>query len=296
MNRTVRKRQSKSSMGVLYYVIFAILVFVFVGSAIYLIRYYGASKKSEDLVDDLRELTATDSPALSEMEKTEDKLPELTESEKEKKESSKYMAVDGVSVLRKYAALYQKNHDFVGWLTIPDTVIDYPVMYTPHNEEYYLRRDFDGNYSEAGTLFIDTDSDYKKPSDNVLIYGHNMNSGKMFHDLLKYEDEEFYKNHKQFTFDTIREEGTYEVIAAFRTVIYPETDTVNFKYYTFFNADTPKDFDIFVKNVKALTPYRIDTTAEYGDLLLTLSTCAYHDENGRYVVVAKKITNDEEKK
>ena len=192
-------------------------------------------------------------------------------------------------ILKKYKKVYEKNNDLVGWIKIKDTNIDYPVMQTPEEEEYYIHRDFYGEYSSAGTLFVDLESNVQKPSDNILIYGHNMKTGKMFHDLLKYENESFYKNHKYIQFDTIYGNGTYEVIAAFRTHILTEKED-GFRYYQFFNAEDKSAFNQYVSGCKALTGYTIDTDASYGDSLLTLSTCAYHTDNGRFVVVAKKLT------
>ena len=192
-------------------------------------------------------------------------------------------------ILKKYKKVYEKNNDLVGWIKINDTNIDYPVMQTPEEEEYYIHRDFYGEYSSAGTLFVDLESNVQKPSDNILIYGHNMKTGKMFHDLLKYENESFYKNHKYIQFDTIYGNGTYEVIAAFRTHILTEKED-GFRYYQFFNAEDESAFNQYVSGCKALTGYTIDTDASYGDSLLTLSTCAYHTDNGRFVVVAKKLT------
>lgn len=161
-------------------------------------------------------------------------------------------------------------------------------MQTMEDEEYYIHRDFYGDYSAAGTLFADTESNIEKPSDNILIYGHNMKTGKMFHDLLKYENEDFYKSHRYIQFDTIYGNASYEVIAAFRTEILDE-ESEGFKYYRFFDAEDEADFHRFVSGCKGLTSYTIDTDASYGDSLITLSTCAYHTENGRFVVVAKKI-------
>ena len=122
----------------------------------------------------------------------------------------------------------------------------------------------------------------------MIIYGHNMKSGTMFHDLMKFEDEVFYNAHKYINFDTIYENGTYEVIAAFRTKIYPEDSQV-FKYYNYESINSSEDFDTYITNIKSLTPYTIDVDAKYGDTVITLSTCAYHTEEGRFVVVAKKI-------
>lgn len=269
----------KKTKRVLYNICLVLLIVIFIGSALYLASYFLQSKKSEDQFDELEAMI--DEPVepneISYIATDGDAEPGL-----------EFVDIDGALVQKRYASLYRKNHDFIGWLSIEDTNIDYPVMQTPDDEEYYIHRDFYGDYSSAGTLFVDSSSNVQKPSDNILIYGHNMKTGKMFHDLLKYESEDFYKNHKYVQFNTIYGNATYEVIAAFRTnILSPEEE--GFRYYQFFDAASEADFMQFVSGCKAMTSYNIDTSAQYGDSLITLSTCAYHTENGRFVVVAKKI-------
>lgn len=260
---------------------------VFLCSAGYLFNYYYNSYKSEKKVDNLKDKIGTSDsnyePIVlpSSVSTSGDALPidyPLIN----------YVEIDGVLVQEKFAELYSLNHDFIGWITIAGTAVDYPVMQSMDDEEYYLHRDFDRNYSLAGMLFADTDCDIRKPSDNIMIYGHHMQSGKMFQNLTKYEDESYYKAHKYITFDTIEKDGTYEIIAAFKSQVYEE-DYTGFKYYKFFNAKNKAEFDDYVTNCKELCAYDIPVTAEYGDELLTLSTCNYHTTNGRFVVVAKKI-------
>ena len=270
----------KKKKRILYIISMFLLIAIFVGCGIYLISYYLDSRKSENRVDELKQLIVT--------EEEVDEPDGINIGSAGMTDTVSYVDIDGVSVQKKFEELYRQNHDFIGWLTIDGMVIDYPVMQTPDDEEYYLHRDFDGEYSRAGTPFIDTASDVKTPGDNIIIYGHHMQTGKMFHDLEDYEDEAFYSEHKYITFDTIYGNGTYEVIAAFRTQIYP-VDYTGFKYYEFFNASTKEEYDSYVSNCKSLTGYNIPVTAAYGDSLITLSTCAYHTENGRFVVVAKKI-------
>lgn len=280
-NKQIIKKGKKKSSA-LYWVLLVLLFAVFAGCLIYLVKYFWDSKKSEDKVDELRELIMIDEangmhqPSFS------------TASDASDAEKDTFEEVDGKRILSKFVNLYKRNNDFMGWLTIEGTVIDYPVMQSMYDEEYYLRRDFDKEYSYAGTLFIDTSCNVEKPSDNIIIYGHHMNTGKMFHELEEYDDEEYYEKHKFITFDTIYGSGKYEVIAAFRTKIYDE-DYMGFKYYEFFNARDSVEFEGYVSNCKSLTPYNIEASAKYGDSLITLSTCAYHTENGRFVVVAKKI-------
>ena len=123
-------------------------------------------------------------------------------------------------------------------------------------------------------------------SDNLVLYGHHMNNGSMFSDLCKYESEDFYREHKTIRFDTLDSFGEYEVIAAFKTVAYSEED---FKYYHFVNAESAGAFDGYIAECKALALYDTGVSAEYGDQLITLSTCEYSRTNGRMVVVAKLL-------
>ena len=115
-----------------------------------------------------------------------------------------------------------------------------------------------------------------------------MNNGSMFADLCKYADEDFYREHKTIRFDTLSGFGEYEVVAAFKTVAYSEQ---GFKYYHFTSAESEADFDDYIAQCKALSLYDTGVTAEYGDKLITLSTCEYSRQNGRMVVVAKKIVS-----
>lgn len=187
----------------------------------------------------------------------------------------------------KFKKLYDINNDFVGWLQIPGTVIDYPVMQTPEDEEFYLRKDFYKRYSNAGTLFCNAKADLKMPSDNIIIYGHHMQSHTMFESLCEYDSEEYYKNHRYIIFNTIYGDGVYEVIAAYKTDVQPGT----YEYYNFVNG-TEGQFNEYISYAKSNMSYDIESSAKYGDKLLTLSTCAYHTYNGRFVVIAKKISEN----
>ena len=197
--------------------------------------------------------------------------------------------------------LYDVNSDTAGWLSIGDTVIDYPVMQTPSDEEYYLDRDFNGNYSAYGCLIMDTDSqigsgtkaneyaDGSLPCTNLIIHGHNMKNGSMFGNLELYKNKSYRDKHRIIKFSSMTEDREYEVMAAFLSQVYLKTQTDVFKYYKFFQANTEKEFKDFYDNVKKMSLYDTGVTAEFGDEFITLSVCAYHVENGRFVVVAKRI-------
>ncbi len=191
-------------------------------------------------------------------------------------------------IVNPYQNIFLSNEDMAAWLQIPGTVIDYPVMWTPRDEEYYLYRDFDGSRNQNGCLILDTDSSLDPLSTNLIIHGHNMKSGAMFGNLTDYESEEYYQEHKNIILYTKECQRNYEVIAVFRSQVYKKTDQV-FKFYKFFQADTQEEFDDFYQNIKALSLYDTGVTAQFGDNFITLSTCVYHVERGRFVVVAKEV-------
>ncbi len=203
-------------------------------------------------------------------------------------------------IMPKYQSLYEMNHDLAGWLSIEGTVIDYPVMQTPEDENYYLNLDFYRQPSKNGCLILDTDSEPgtgtkdqgyaggKAPSTNLIIHGHTMKSGDMFGNLRLYADEEYGKEHSIISFDSLYEERGYELIAVFYSQVYFEKDQV-FKYYKFFQADTEEEFQDWYGNIKEMSLYDTGVEAEFGDEFITLSCCSYQVEDGRFVVVGKRI-------
>lgn len=258
-------------------VLSAVCLCVTLGCLLYLGNYFLKSQKSQNQVQNLKELIQTDQTDQAEEDDREPEKPAMVE-------------VNGRMIQAKYADLYEENPDFIGWITIPDTKVDYPVMQNMEENEYYIHRNFDGEYDGSGLPFLDNQCRIgEDATSNLMIYGHNMKAGTMFAGILKYQSEDFYKEHTQIRFDTLDGDETYEVIAAFYSEIYPEEDETHFKYYEFFDAEDEDAFDAYVEQVKALTPYEIDATANYGDTLITLSTCAYHTENGRFAVVARKV-------
>lgn len=192
-------------------------------------------------------------------------------------------------VLDEYKSLYSSNKRLIGWLKIDDTKIDYPVMQTTNNE-YFLNHNMNQQTDRNGALFLDKDCDVITPSTNLIIYGHHMKSGNMFGTLDKYSSEEYYKEHPVIQFDSIYEKGTYEIMYVFRSRIYNEEDVV-FKYYQFIDAMSEQEFDSNMEEMAAMSLYDTGVTASYGDHLLTLSTCDYYVDDGRFVVVAKRIEN-----
>lgn len=188
-------------------------------------------------------------------------------------------------ILEKYQTLYDENKDLAGWLKIEDTKIDYPVMQCEDNE-YYLHHDFYGEDSKYGCLFVKDIANLEMGT-NFVVYGHNMKDGSMFGELDNYREQEFYQEHPEILFDTLYEEYSYEIVAVFLSQVYQAEEDV-FKYYQFYEADSEEEFQDFYTNIKELALYDTGVTAQYGDRFLTLSTCAYHTQDGRFVVVAKR--------
>jgi len=188
-------------------------------------------------------------------------------------------------ILPQYEALYAQNSDLFGWLTIEGTKIDYPVMHAPTEREKYLHANFEGEYSYPGTPFLDETC--TADSDNLLIYAHNMPNGTMFRNLMNYQEKNFWQAHPTIRFNTLYEEQEFEVLAAFYDRVYYKTENV-FKFYQFIDAVDEADYDDAISQFKEKALYDTGVEASYGDQLITLVTCAYHTDNGRFVVVAKK--------
>jgi len=194
---------------------------------------------------------------------------------------------DAPPILEQYQTLYNSNKRLIGWLKIDDTNIDYPVMQCDDND-FYLSHNFDSEEDKAGAIFLDCNCDVLKKNDNMIIYGHHLTSGRMFSQLGDYEKQSFFEKHQYIQFDTIYEQRLYQVMFAFRSKVYNEDDVV-FKYYQFINANSEEEFNSYMLEMNDKSFYETGVWAFYGDELLTLSTCDYHEDNGRFVVVAKRV-------
>lgn len=186
-------------------------------------------------------------------------------------------------ILAEYKDIYQENKDFIGWLSIPGTAIDYPVMQKPDDNEYYLNHDFDHNENINGALMLDKANNIEEDT-NLIIHGHNMKSGEMFGGLDLFMDEEYLKERPIINFDSLYEKRSYKIIAVIHSQVYKKSDDV-FKYYHYTGANSQEEFDEFRDFVKNNNLIENKVDMEYGDEFITLSTCAYHVENGRLVIV-----------
>jgi len=291
MMKTAEKKRRKNRILNILLIVFAA---IFLVSGFFLFRYFYASHQNKKLNESLKDMIDTEEyPEDEDTEdstSTEDASEESGEGGSKKHSLAKFVTVDGKLVLRKFHTLYETNKDFIGWITIDDTNIDYPVLYTPYDEQKYLRMNFDGDYALAGTLFLSADSDPVKPTVNMIIYGHNMKDGSMFGNLMDYKDQDFYEQHKRIRFDTIYGTNEYEIIAAFPGQILGENEE-GFRYYTFHEPENEEEFNTFIREVTGLSTITPSASAVWGDQLITLSTCdnTGAKEGKRFVVVAKRI-------
>ena len=224
-----------------------ILVIIAIISIITIYNTYYKETKTDDILSDIK---------VDETQITETKTEKMLQLEELKKE----------------------NNDIVAWLEIPNTKINYPVLQTSDNE-YYMKHNYKKEKSGDGSIFLDKDYNWDTPSSNLLIYGHNNKNGNMFQDLLKYEDENYYKEHPIIQFTTVNEDCTYEIIAVFKSRVYYKSEQNVFRYYYFINAENEEEYNNYVEESKKASLYDTGKTAEYGDQLLTLSTCEYSQED-----------------
>ena len=271
------KKDTKAKIKKIYIFIYAILIFLIILSLLYIIKFSLLKKEAIAQSNLLNNYTNAiiSSTLKEEKNKILNEVPNQTSIE----ETERILAVK---------ELKKENSDIVGWLEIENTNINYPVLQGTDNE-YYMTHNYKKEKSKNGSIFLNNEYDWSIPSSNLLIYGHNLNNGTMFQELLKYADESFYIEHPIIHFTTTKEDAKYEIISVFKSRVYYKSEENVFRYYYFINANSEAEYNQFVSDAKKASLYNIDATAKYGDQLITLSTCSYHVKDGRFAVVGRKI-------
>lgn len=190
--------------------------------------------------------------------------------------------------MKKVASLKMENQDVKGWLQIDNTIIDYPILQGTDND-YYLKHNYKKEYAKYGSIFAKNECDFLDPFSNIIIYGHNMKDGQMFNELLKYIDKNFYNEHKTIKVATEQGENEYSIVSVFKSRVFYQDEENVFRFYNYTRLNNAEDYNTFIENCKKIQLYDTSTSAEYGEQLVTLITCEYSQENGRFVVVAKKV-------
>ena len=261
---------------IMFTVVVLVLLAAFGISAFMVVNYLADSRKQAAISDELSEIVsgqqaAATVPGTSAAEATTE-TTEPTEP----------------GMLPGYKEIYEMNNHTVGWIKIEGTQVDYPVMQTPDEPNFYLNRDFYKEDSVNGSIYAREVCNINEPSDNITIFGHNMASGKMFAELHKYTDKKAWENNSLIFYDTLYEYHTYKIFAVFKT---SANLGQGFSYHQFVDAETEEEFDEFVATCKKLAFYDTGITPVYGDKLITLSTCTGPSiNNDRLVVVAMRIT------
>lgn len=259
-----------------YQIILMLLIVIIAISSCFLIKEIAESKKENDIYKDLQENIQENTIYSNENEHIEI-LEEETHNLLNKEKQINNYNLENISNI---------NSDVVGWLKIDGTNINYPVM---QNGNYYLHRNIYKKYSSHGTPYLAEHCNLTT-SDNLIIYGHHMNDNSMFSELVNYKNYNYYKKHKYIKFYTLKDgqtiENIYEIVIAFKTIVYSDN---GFKYYNYTNFSCEQELNSFINSSKNLEFYNTGTKINYGDKIITLSTCEYSQKNGRMVIVAKKI-------
>lgn len=187
--------------------------------------------------------------------------------------------------------LYDQNPDTIGWIEIEGTKLDYPVMWTPNEKWKYDHLSFDGKYDYGGVPYLNEDCSVDPATDNLIIYGHNMTNGTQFRTIMYYQQMNYWRDHPTIKFTTLYEEREYEILAAFYDRVYYKEETC-FKYYYFIDPETEEEFNEGITYFKEHSLYDTGVDAKWGDQLITLVTCAYHVDDGRFVVVGRLVEDE----
>ncbi|WP_407269433.1 class B sortase [Radiobacillus sp. PE A8.2] len=181
----------------------------------------------------------------------------------------------------KFKELLRINDDIIGWITIPNTTIDYPVVQGTDND-FYLKHNVRKQENKAGSIFLDFRNKTNELSKNTIIYGHYMKNKTMFYDLVKYKDQQFYNDNRIIHFSTLQEDMEWEIFSVYETDI-----SFNYIKESFASRD---EFARFLDTINNKSMYPNDTTVSIDHNILTLSTCSYIFDNARLVVHAKRIS------
>ena len=254
--------------------IFILALITFLGSAGYVGYYYYESYEAISANQRIRDIFYAPQPTPEEVAAIAEDFPDEFEN--------------------RFASLWIINPDIVGFLRIEGTRIDHPVVQGFDNQ-FYMRRAFDKSQSNHGVPFLDFRADVSRPSDQLVIYGHNMRDGQAFADLTGYRELDFYLRHPYISFDSLHRDKQYAVFAVFITNAFEDTlghESV-FNYHDMINAASDEDFMQYIHQLQIRSIIETGVDIRPGDKLLALSTCSYDFDDARFVVVARALREGE---
>lgn len=277
-----------------------ICIIVFAACAVFLLTNGVLDYKSKKNMKQLRETIKAariQSEVLPGPDKTEDpseddKSEEATEAKaaNENATDKRESTANKTPLFEAYASLHEENENFHGWLSVADTDIDYPVMQGPDNE-FYLCHDFNRKYDKYGMLLMDYNCSEDLEVPHYIVYGHNVSNGKYFGELMFYGEKAYYDYHPIISYDSIYENREFEVFAVFNITVSEAREKHLFTSWSF---EEKNNYDSMVAWAKDKSMYDTGITPEYGSAILTLVTCEYSQDEGRFIVMAseKKEQND----
>lgn len=250
---------------VLSNIVILICLIVFVVCAYKLVDYFYGNMESESQFDNQRDMVA-------DVVDYKDRLPE-------------------------YEKMKEENEDFVGWVIADGTNVNYPMMQTVDDPDFYLDHNFKKEKSKPGTIFISNAADLYEPTDVVTIFGHNMRDDTMFGSLDRYDDEEFIKEHDRVWVDSLDGRREFQVTHVMRIRVDVEGKEDVFPYYAYSNFEDKEDFNEFIKQAQEHSLYDTGREVKYGDKFVILSTCeyTYGDGSGRLVIMGKEVEPEKDK-
>lgn len=261
--------ENKKQIVIVFTVADIILFIIFVIGITYIIQYFNASKSNKQAYEQISNDVQTAEINIG------------TESE----ENIQYSIPENV---QKVINLKQENQEVIGWVQIDNTNINYPILQGSDNK-YYLTHNYKKEDTKYGSIYIKSNSSLTSKDINTIIYGHNMKDSQMFNNLIKYENIDFYNEHPIIKIATETEEKEFQIISVFRSRVFYQNETNVFKYYNWIMLNNEHDYNEYVNNCRQIQLYETNQSANYGEKLITLSTCEYSQANGRFVVVAKEI-------
>lgn len=261
----MKKINSRLLFGVFALLLSAVVVFC----GVQIWQEYSSRQKDIDAFAELAELVEIKEPD----------APKETAELRNVEDTDEESDAPALTVRHDIPLLVSRNSDCIGWITIDNTAVDYPVMHTPDRPQKYLRRNFYQQYSDSGVPFLD----YRctLDSDNLIIYGHNMRNGTMFSALKDYLNDGHPASHPTILLET--EDGAHE-FKIFAVVSVDKLDT----WYNFIHAETEDDFNDAIQRIIQNAHYTDRDIPEYGNRLLTLSTCYGSTRSSRLIIIARE--------
>ena len=282
-----QENKEKNTKKKYAYICIAIVFLIgFLFCAAWLIRYFIGNARAEQRFDDLKEQYVTEQSAVTDMQETvPSSTQEAANTETMTTEESRYPGLDGYEVPEKtidFEALHQENADIYAWITVPGTVIDYPILQHSEQVDYYLDHNIDGSKGYPGCIYTEmyNSTDWEDP--NTVIYGHNMKNGTMFANLHYYEDSEFFEQNPYVYIYSEDKTRVYQIFGA-----YEFSDAhlmLNFDF------EDPEVFTQYLGGVFELEGIRNNFNTELeitsDDKIVTLVTCIANKPEKRYLVQA----------